>query len=342
MKIHPPDWPAISALFDEALDLPAQLRSRWLDELPDSQRTHRPTLELLLANHARVQTQDFLRTLPKMGLASEPIPAPGAQGAHTVGPYRLLRELGRGGMGSVWLAEHVDGVLKRRVAVKLPHPGLATRAFCERLERERDILASLTHPHIARLYDAGVSADGQPFIALEYVAGQTLVEHCDGARLTLRDRILLFQQVLSAVQYAHAHLVIHRDLKPSNVLVDEQGQVRLLDFGLAKLVTDGLANATELTLDTGLALTPDYASPEQMASGPISTVSDVYSLGVLLFELLSGERPYRLKRGTRAVLEEAILAAVPRRPSQTLRDPAHACCRRPKTEPLLRVVPTQN
>ncbi len=324
MKIHPQDWPVISALFDEALDLPAQLRSRWLDELPDSQHAHRSTLEMLLANHARAETQDFLHTLPKMGVASEPAPAPAAQADHTVGPYRLLRELGRGGMGSVWLAEHVDGLLKRHVAVKLPHPGLATGAFGERLARERDILASLTHPHIARLYDAGVTADGQPFIALEYVEGRTLVDACDAQRLGVRARIELFLQVLGAVQYAHAHLVIHRDLKPSNVLVDGQGQVRLLDFGVAKLLVDGLGEATELTLDAGQALTPDYASPEQIMGRALSTASDVYSLGVLLFELLTGERPYRLKRDARAALEEAILAAVPRRPSQTLRDPALA------------------
>ena len=321
MKFPAQDWPAISALLDEALDLPPEQRDAWLEALPEPARAHRDTLANLLADRAQVETQDFMHTLPKVMPADEPVASGDAP--RTIGPYRLLREIGRGGMGSVWLAERSDGLLKRPVALKLPHPGLATRSFAERLARERDILASLAHPNIARLYDAGITPDGQPYIALEYVAGRSLIEHCDEARLSLRARIALFLQVLAAVQYAHAHLVIHRDLKPSNVLVDEQGQARLLDFGIAKLMTDGVANATELTLDAGAALTPDYASPEQIAGGAISTASDVYSLGVLLFELLTGERPYRLKRDTRAALEEAILAADVPRPSDAVGDEAH-------------------
>ncbi len=315
MKFAAQDWPAISALLDEALDLPAERRSAWLDELPAGSRAFRETLKQLLADHASVETQDFLRTLPKVGISAETsAPAP-EEGSRTVGPYRLLREIGRGGMGSVWLAERSDGLLKRQVALKLPHPGLATRAFGERLSRERDILASLAHPHIARLYDAGVTPDGQPYIALAYVQGQTLIEHCDARRLGVRERIALFQQVLDAVQYAHAHLVIHRDIKPSNVLVDEQGQVHLLDFGIAKLLVDGQAHATELTLDAGAALTPDYAAPEQIAGAAISTASDVYSLGVLLYELLAGARPYRLQRLGQAALEHAVGAVEVPRPS---------------------------
>jgi len=274
MNFDPHDWPVISALLDQALDVPEPQRSAWLENLPEGQRAHRHTLELLLANHAHVQTRDFLHSLPKVGVADEPAPAAPCDGERSVGPYRLLRELGRGGMGSVWLAERSDGLLKRQVALKLPHPGIATRAFAERLARERDILASLAHPHIARLYDAGVTAEGQPYIALAYVQGHTLIEHCRSHALGVRERIALFQQVLDAVQYAHAHLVIHRDLKPSNVLVDEQGQVHLLDFGIAKLLVDGQAEATELTLEAGQALTPDYASPEQIAGGAISTPSE--------------------------------------------------------------------
>jgi serine/threonine-protein kinase len=315
MKIDPRDWPAISALFDQALDMPAPQRRRWLEELPQGQRAHRDTLKLLLADHAAVETLNFLHTLPKVGAVHEPVDDVPDDAERTVGPYRLLRELGRGGMSTVWLAERVDGVLKRQVALKLPYPGLATRTFNERLARERDILASLTHAHIARLYDAGVTAQGQPYIALAYVEGQTLVEHCEAGRLGLRERIVLFQQVLEAVQYAHAHLVIHRDLKPSNVLVDEQGQVQLLDFGIAKLLVDGQAQATELTLDAGQALTPDYASPEQIGAGAITTASDVYSLGVLLFELLAGTRPYRLERRRQSALERAVLEIDIPRPS---------------------------
>ena len=307
MKIDVQHWPAISALFDQALDLPEEQRRPWLDELPEGQRAHRHTLELLLNDHAHVETQNFLQSLPKVGVAPETAPPIVAEGERMVGPYRLLRELGRGGMGSVWLAERADGLLKREVALKLPHEGLATRAFAERLVRERDILASLVHPHIASLYDAGVTAQGQPYIALAYVAGCTLIEHCKAQELGVRESVALFQQVLQAVQYAHAHLVIHRDLKPGNVLVDERGQVHLLDFGIAKLLVDGKAEATDLTLDAGQALTPDYASPEQIAGGAISIASDVYSLGVLLYEVLAGQRPYRLPRLERAALLQAVL-----------------------------------
>src|SRR5450631_1886070 len=177
------DWPVISVLFDQALDLPASERAAWLAALAQDHRAHRATLERLLADHATVETQDFLNALPRVGVAPDPEPDGPDTLARAVGPYRLLRELGRGGMGSVWLAERADGLLKRQVALKLPHPGLATRAFAERLARERDILAALTHPHIARLYDAGVTPEGQPYIALAYVQGQTLIAHCDGQRL---------------------------------------------------------------------------------------------------------------------------------------------------------------
>jgi tetratricopeptide (TPR) repeat protein len=315
MKISPEDWPALSTLLDEVLALPRALHAAWLEALPRDAQRHRATLARLLDHHARVETADFLDTLPRQTLA---------QGGSTpddlreIGPYRLLRELGRGGMGSVWLAERSDGLLKRAVALKLPRAGLATRAFAERLERERDILASLAHPHIARLYDAGLAADGQPYLALEYVAGRELIAHCDQRRLPLGERIALFLQVLSAVQYAHAHLVLHRDLKPGNVLVDEEGRVRLLDFGIAKLMTEGQAQETELTEQGGRAMTPDYASPEQIAGTPLGTASDVYSLGVLLFVLLTGERPYRLQRGSPAELEEAIVQANVQRPSQAV------------------------
>ena len=311
MDISAEDWPTISALFDEALDLPAGDRRRWLDELTEERRVHRALLEKLLSDHAHVETQDFLGAIPRVGVAA----GDAFEGQRQVGPYRLLKEIGRGGMGTVWLAERSDGVLKRQVALKLPHPGLATRAFAERLARERDILASLAHPHIARLYDAGVMAEGQPYIALAYVQGHTLIEHCRAKALGVRERINLFQQVLEAVQYAHAHLVIHRDLKPSNVLVDEHGEVHLLDFGIAKLLVDGQAEATELTLEAGQALTPDYASPEQIAGTAISTASDVYSLGVLLYEVLAGVRPYRLQRQASATLEQALQAIEVPRPS---------------------------
>ena len=338
MKFAPHDWPAISALLDEALQLPPAHRGPWLEALPEYARAYRDTLANLLDDYVRVETQDFLKTLPKLDPAGASASSDGTELTRSVEPYRLLREIGRGGMGSVWLAERSDGLLKRPVALKLPHPGLATRTFSERLARERDILASLVHPNIARLYDAGVTPEGQPFIALEYVPGRTLTEHCDAARLGLHARIELFLQILAAVQFAHAHLVIHRDLKPSNVMVTSDGQVRLLDFGIAKLITDGVAKETELTQLGGSALTPDYASPEQIGGQAITTASDVYSLGVLLYELLTGRRPYRLKRDSRAALEEAILAADVHKPSDVAGDEAHAHARGMSARKLARAL----
>ncbi len=320
MKIAPEHWPAVSELLDEALDLPSEeARREWLRGLPPHARPFSDTLEQLLRDHAHVQTGDFLAkpaAAARLGARRNEAVVEGA--GRIIGPYRLLHELGRGGMGSVWLAERVDGLLKRAVALKLPHPGLAARGLAERLARERDILAALAHPHIARLYDAGVTADGQPYISLEYIEGRTIVEDCDAQRRDVRARIELFLQVLDAVQYAHAHLVIHRDLKPSNVLVDAQGQVKLLDFGVAKLMIDGRGEVTELTLDAGAALTPDYASPEQILGKPLSTASDVYSLGVLLYQLLTGARPYRLLRQGGASLAQAIAGVDIPRPSAAI------------------------
>jgi tetratricopeptide (TPR) repeat protein len=182
--------------------------------------------------------------------------------------------------------------------------------------RERDILAALTHPNIARLYDAGISDTGQPYLAMEYVAGTQLIHSCDERLLDVRGRLRLFVQAMEAVQFAHAELVIHRDLKPSNILVTADGRVVLLDFGIGKLLTQDTAEETELTQLSGRMFTPGYASPEQIAGQPLTTASDIYSLGVVLYELLTGVRPYRLKYDSRAALEEAILKEALRRPSQ--------------------------
>ena len=312
--IDPREWVAISALLDEVMELPEGEHARWLAALPEPERRYSDTLRRLLAEQARIRTSDFMGTLPKLADAvGEPAATEAAldRGERDVGPYRLLRELGRGGMGTVWLARRTDGLLKREVALKLPHAGLATADFAERLARERDILATLAHPNIARLYDAGVTPEGQAYLAIEHVEGQPLTAYCDERRLRLRDRIGLLMQVAAAVQHAHQALVVHRDLKPSNILVTSQGEVRLLDFGIAKLLTDGIAHDTELTQQGGRPLTPEYASPEQISGQPIGTASDVYALGVLL----CGQRPYALRRASRGALEEAIVAGEPVRPS---------------------------
>jgi tetratricopeptide (TPR) repeat protein len=245
-----------------------------------------------------------------------------------VGPYVIEREIGSGGMGAVWLARRSDGLIKRPVALKLPHTGPHGHHLAERFASERDILAELAHPNIARLYDAGFSDDGQPFLALEYVAGAPLIEYCDQHRLDLEQRLRLFQQVLNAVQYAHGNLVIHRDLKPSNVIVGNGGRAMLLDFGIAKLIAIDPREESGGTQagPAGAALTPDYASPEQIAGQAVTTASDIYSLGVLLFELLTGERPHKVT-GSRAELEQAILTLEPQKPSGSVTAEAAAGAR---------------
>jgi len=287
MKIDPETWPTLSKLLDQWLDLPVESRAAWLESLGPEYASVLPSLRQMVEAHTNVDT-DFLNTLPTFDTS------PGGGGATEsilIGPYRLLSELGQGGMGVVWLAEHTGGHIKRRVALKLPLLSLHNPALAERFKRERDILAQFAHPNIARLYDAGVTDQGQPYLALEYVEGEQITAYCDQHSLGLKQRLRLFLQVLRAVQYAHTNLIVHRDLKPDNILVTNQGDVRLLDFGIAKLLTEGEVKETELTRVGGRVLTPDYASPEQITGDPITTASDVYSLGVILYELLTGERP---------------------------------------------------
>ncbi|MEY4356705.1 MAG: hypothetical protein RL469_31, partial [Pseudomonadota bacterium] len=306
------DWPSISELLDEALALPRAERERWLQSQTTLRPEVRDSLRGLLSIEAVAESEALFESLPPIeGL---PPPAPELAPDDIVGPYRVLRELGTGGMGAVWLAERVDGVLKRQIALKLPRlawiPGLA-----ERMARERDILSSLEHPNIARLYDAGIDHKGRPFLALEYVQGQRLDEYCDRSRLDLHARINLFLQVLDAVRYAHSHLVIHRDLKPANVLVNARGQAQLLDFGIARLQD---TPAEKIVTDIGArAMTLRYASPEQVQSRPLSIASDVYALGVMLYELLTGSSPYVTRKNSSAEIETAIVDAQLRLASRT-------------------------
>lgn len=311
LELDPQRWARLNELLDVALELPRCERDSWLASLDERFADVKPQLSLLVQQAACIETRDFLHTLPKL---DDPELSHDAAGA-TVGPYRLLREIGAGGMGSVWLAERIDRLPARHVALKLPHISAPRSALAERLARERDILATLEHPGIARLYDAGVSAEGRPYLALEYVEGLPLDAYCAQHPLDLRQRLELFLKIANAVAYAHAKLVVHRDLKPGNILVTRAGEVRLLDFGVAKMLDDGWAKATALTELSGRALTLDYASPEQILGAPLTTSTDVYSLGVVLFELITGQRPYRLKRDSRGALEDSILSADIRRPS---------------------------
>jgi serine/threonine-protein kinase len=295
----------LSLLLDRALELPPAERPAWLDALDGDDAALVPTLSELLARAASKETDDLLDRLPAFTTVDGESAGEGLAANDVVGAYRLIRLLGRGGMGEVWLAERDDGSVRRKVALKLPHVSWSSR-LADRFVREREILAALEHPNIARLYDAGLDRRGRPFMALEYVEGKPLDEFCRDAALPVEARLRLLLQVAEAVAFAHSRLVLHRDLKPGNMLVTANGDVRLLDFGIAKLMEADTARETELTGAAGRALTLEYASPEQIRGEPLGTASDVYSLGVVAFEVLAGARPYRLKRGSAAELEEAI------------------------------------
>ena len=315
------DWPAISALLDEALGLPASEHAAWLDGLSGEHAAHREALRTLLAHRSGVETDDFLREIPRfdIGAATE-LPGSGVAEGSQIGAYRLIAQIGRGGMGTVWLAERADGMMKRRVALKLPRVVWGD-AFAERLAREREILATLEHAHIARLYDGGLDAHGRPFLAMEVVEGQSIDAYCAAHTLPVRERIALLLQVMAAVSHAHARLVVHRDLKPGNILVTQDAQVKLLDFGIAKLLEGDRTRETALTELGGRALTLDYASPEQIRGEPLGTASDIYSMAVVAYEVLTGARPYRLKRASAAELEEAIASVEPALASDGAADP---------------------
>jgi len=298
----------MNTLLEQALELPESEREAWLRALPDEHRAMAPLLRALLMR-ASVETDTFMRK--PVGLAGDAFvdePEVSERAGDTVGPYRLLHPLGAGGMATVWLAARADGALKRQVALKLPRTGWAS-GLTQRMARERDILAALEHPRIARLYDAGTTLEGRPWLAMERIDGVTIDQHCREQQLDVAARLGLFLQVADAVAHAHARLIVHRDLKPNNILVTPQGEVKLLDFGVAKLLEEDALPARDLTQQIGRPVTPDYASPEQVSGRAVTVATDVYSLGVVLYELLTGERPYRVHKHSPAALEQAILAA---------------------------------
>lgn len=307
-------WKRLSPLLDALLEMDEAPRAQRLAEL----RREDPELASDLAGLLKLEeeSEEFLSD-PLVSLFS---------GLHTdavIGPYRLERMLGEGGMGQVWLARRDDGLYQRRVALKLLRPGIADPNLRLRFTRERQILARLEHPHIARLLDAGISADGQPYLALEYVEGEPITDWCKAHELPLDARLQLFQQICRALSHAHANLIVHRDLKPSNILVTPLDEVRLLDFGIAKLL-DGDNTVLDNTRTGVRTFTLHYAAPEQIRGEPVTTMTDVYSLGVVLYELLSDARPYRLKRHTDAEWEDAIVNSDPVRPSAVLQRAADA------------------
>lgn len=284
------DMKRLIVLLDELLELTDDAaRERWLAARPPDQQSLLPALRRMVAARASAATSSDLR-LPITRLAGPAAPS-SLQPGDRIGRYRLLRELGHGGMSEVWLARDADDPHAEAVALKLPAVSLARTKFLERLARERAILQRLDHPHIAQLLDAGIDDTGQQYLALAYVDGEPLTQYCDGRLLPVDARLDLVLQVLDAVGFAHRQHVLHRDLKPSNILVTGQGRATLLDFGIAKLLVDGVAHETELTERWGRALTPAYASPEQLLGAGVTVRSDLYAVGVILYELLTGRRP---------------------------------------------------
>jgi eukaryotic-like serine/threonine-protein kinase len=303
-------WQVVSPLLDRALELSVDERVGWLASLREKDPVLAAEVEALLEDARALDSKGFLVHGP-----SWPMPPPATLVGQLVGAYTLEAPLGQGGMGSVWLARRSDGRFEGKVAVKFLNAALIGRTGEQRFRREGNILARLTHPHIARLIDAGVSAAGQPYLVLDFVEGERIDHYCDGRRLDVDARLHLFLDVLAAVAHAHANLIVHRDIKPSNVLVATDGAVKLLDFGIAKLLEDEnrAGEATELTREADRALTPEFAAPEQVLGGPVTTATDVYALGVLLYVLLGGQHPVSAKARSPPELIKAIVdASAPR------------------------------
>lgn len=293
------DEARLLALLEEALALDPAERDAFLDRACAGDAALRRRIDEMLGLESRAES--FLKPLT---------PPVADRSGESVGPWRLVHELGRGGMGCVYLAERADALYAKRVAVKLLRFDFGD--LRARFANERHILATLDHPNIARLLDAGLDARGAPYVAMEYVEGRPITRWCDEHHLGVRERVALFIEVLEAVQSAHGRLIVHRDLKPANILVDDGGHPKLLDFGIAKLIDQDSAG---LTMTGAAPLTPEYASPEQVRGEPTGTASDIYALGVLLYELLAGRRPYEIASTAPAAIESAVCQTIPARPS---------------------------
>ncbi len=313
-------------LFDELAELPPEPRARRLAEL----ETEDPALAIRLARllAADGQTAEFLiRPAAELldAVDEGPVVKASLPPGTRIGSWRLLGLLGRGGMGEVYCAEREEGTFTQRAALKLIKRGMDSAAIVQRFVRERQILSRLEHPGIARLLDGGSAADGRPFFVLERVVGVPITEYCRTRGLGLEERLRLLQSVCAAIDSAHRSLVVHRDLKPANILVTEEGQVKLLDFGIAKLLAgDEDEETAHLTQLEARVLTPAYAAPEQILGEPITTATDVYALGVLLFELVTGALPHARERRSLGSLAGAVVRETVERPSAVLRRMAAA------------------
>jgi len=317
MRRYAESWDQVQELFNAAVDLPGVERAAMLEQACAGDEALRLEVESLL--HSDEQASSFIEDCASQvprDLLMEPEREDDFAGRQ-FGAYQIIREIGRGGLGAVYLAARADDEFQKQVAIKVVRRGLDTDDILRRFRAERQILAQLEHPNIGRLIDAGSTEEGLPYFVMEHVDGQPITGYCDAHKLSTTERLELFRLVCGAVTYAHQHLVIHRDIKPSNILVSSDGAPKLLDFGIAKVLhaADPLA---ALTMTGGRAMTPDYASPEQVRGEPITTSTDIYSLGVLLYELLTGQKPYRLTAHTPEELSRAVIDQIPERPSTAL------------------------
>lgn len=320
IKMSAENWQKVKEVFQDALDVPTQERLDFVrSQTLDDKRLFDEVKNLLDAydeaddfiEKPTVAVSHFVNDTPKTPVIGQ-----------TIGAYKVESEIGRGGMGAVYLAKRNDQEFDKKVAIKLIKRGLDTDEIIRRFRNERQILAGLDHPNITRLIDGGATVDGLPYLVMDYVKGEPLTKFCEQNDLSLNERLAIFLKICSAVRYAHKNLIIHRDLKPSNILVTNEGLPKLLDFGIAKLVVDENGETNHNTMTR--VMTPEYASPEQINGNPITTSTDVYSLGVILYELLTGERPYKLKSKNADELSRIITDSEPLKPSSVLSSKTHS------------------
>jgi serine/threonine protein kinase len=312
--MRPERWQQVRGILDRAIALPAGERAAYLADTCAGDHDLRAEVESLLDSHDDAGSVFLNRPAADLkSMLNDSGPRSNWIGRR-IGVYQIELEIGHGGMGEVYRAIRADGQFKKNVAIKMVRGGYDTAAVLERFLHERQILASLDHPNIARLYDGGTTDDGIPYLVMELIDGTPIDLYCEEHNLPINERLKLFTQVCAAVQYAHQRLVIHRDIKPSNILVTPDGIPKLLDFGIAKLLDPAAGGETTMVP----ALTPEYASPEQIRGEPITTATDVYSLGVVLYRLLTGRSPY--PASTRSTLEFArvVCEVEPMKPSSAI------------------------
>ncbi|MBV9484066.1 MAG: protein kinase [Acidobacteria bacterium] len=304
------NWEQVKELVNSALDRSPEERESFLRQACGTDASLLLEVESLLSSYE----SETSSALPGSGLTGA-----GGFASEKIGPYDVIRQIGSGGMGTVYLAMRSDDAFRKRVAIKVVAPSVDAQDVSRRFQRERQILAALDYPCIARLFDGGTTKAGLPYFVMEYVEGVRIDQYCDRHRLSIAERIKLFRQVCSAVQYVHQNLIVHRDLKPGNILVTADGVPKLLDFGIAKVLKPELfANSADVTRADFQVMTPFYASPEQVRGDPINVSSDVYSLGVILFEILTSRRPYRLRKNSQHEILTAICNQEPEKPSTAI------------------------